>query len=83
MLMRMMMERGKEKEREGGRRREFNHHFVVPRVGVMDEGEGELAPPEPRLSLALSLEQMDMAFTRASGCRSVLLMWMDSQALKI
>lgn len=53
------MERGKEKEREGGRRREFNHHFVVPRVGVMDEGEGELAPPEPRLSLVLSLEQMD------------------------
>ena len=25
----------------------------------MDEGEGELAPPEPRLLLALSLEQMD------------------------
>ena len=25
----------------------------------MDEGEGELAPPEPRLSLVLSFEQMD------------------------
>ena len=30
MLMRMMMERGKDKEREGGRRREFNHHFRRP-----------------------------------------------------
>ena len=33
--------------------------FAIPRVVVMDEGEGELAPPEPRLSLVLSLEQMN------------------------
>ena len=59
MLMRMMMERGKEKERGAAGGESLITIFVVPRVAVMDEGEGELAPPEPRLSLVLSLEQMD------------------------
>ena len=88
MLMRMMMERGKGRDgMEGGRgrrRREFNHHFRRPSSVVMDEGEGELAPPEPRLPLVLSSRTDGwMALGRASGCDSILFSkWLDSQAFK-
>ena len=84
--MRMMMERGKGRgwraAAAGGG--SLITIFAVPRVVVMDEGGGELAPSEPRLPLVLSSRTDGwMALGRASGCGSILFSkWLDSQAFK-